>query len=162
MPKRYRLRTWLRTHTPYAISDRIEKGSGDCGAHEWYLSEGSTWRCYHCAAGVREMPRVPWAELAGVLHDAVLDLDTVSTEAGLTVHGLRYVPGPDRWSRARKVPFVLRVERASDVVVEDPAAIRTVVVAEVLREGTSVVVTSAAVGSLRFTSPDDGAEVVPP
>jgi len=49
--RRYRLRTWLRAHTPYVVSDRIPKGRRDCGAHEWYRSEGSTWHCYHCAVG---------------------------------------------------------------------------------------------------------------
>jgi hypothetical protein len=49
---RYRLRTWVRIHTPYVLSDRIPKGARDCGAHEWYLSEGTTWRCYHCVPGI--------------------------------------------------------------------------------------------------------------
>lgn len=158
--RRYRLRTWLRIHTPYVVSDRIEKGDGDCGAHEWYLAEGTTWHCYRCTA-VGESLRVPWSELAAVLHDASLDLDTVRTDDGLTVQGLRYVPGPSRRSRARTVPFVLRVPRASDVEADDPDAIRVVVVAEVLRDGASVVITSAARGSLRFTTPEAEAEVSP-
>ena len=57
---RYRWRTWLRTHLPYVLSDRIAKGRGDCGAHEWYRSEGTTWRCYHCVVGIKADPAEPF------------------------------------------------------------------------------------------------------
>ena len=53
MSGRYRLRTWLRTHLPYVLSDRIAKGRRDCGDHEWYRAEGETWHCYHCSVGRR-------------------------------------------------------------------------------------------------------------
>lgn len=50
----YRLRTWLRIHSPYLLSDRIAKGRKDCGDHEWYFSGDGVDRCYHCLVGVRE------------------------------------------------------------------------------------------------------------
>lgn len=56
---KYRLRTWLRGHLPPWLSWVAPKGKSDCGNHEWYRSEGITWRCYHCEAGVTE--ESPWS-----------------------------------------------------------------------------------------------------
>jgi hypothetical protein len=56
---KYRVRTWLRTHTPYLISDRIPKGQKDCGNHVWYRSDESTYRCYHCVVGKRAVEPAP-------------------------------------------------------------------------------------------------------
>lgn len=50
---RYRARTVWRTRLPYVLAALVPKGRRDCGAHEWYLSEGTTWRCYHCVVGVK-------------------------------------------------------------------------------------------------------------
>ena len=50
---KFRFRTWLRTNSPSFISDRIGKGSADCGDHEWYNHDGLEDRCYHCKVGVR-------------------------------------------------------------------------------------------------------------
>lgn len=50
---RYRIRTWLRGNLPYFLSDRIPKGSGDCGNHEWYRQDADTDACYHCEVGIR-------------------------------------------------------------------------------------------------------------
>lgn len=50
---RYRLRTRLRGSLPRWLLWAAPKGRGDCGSHEWYRSEGDTWRCYHCEAGER-------------------------------------------------------------------------------------------------------------
>jgi hypothetical protein len=50
---KYRLRTWLRGHLPYVLSDRIPKGSRDCGNHAWYRQDGDHDACYHCVVGVR-------------------------------------------------------------------------------------------------------------
>lgn len=52
---KYRWRTWLRGNLPYFLSDRIEKGSKDCGDHEWYNADGEFEHCYHCSVGVRRM-----------------------------------------------------------------------------------------------------------
>jgi len=54
----YRLRTKLREMLPWAVAERIPKGS-DCGhgRHEWYLVEDGHWGCYHC---VRETHESPW------------------------------------------------------------------------------------------------------
>ncbi|MGO9976883.1 MAG: hypothetical protein ACLP01_29610 [Solirubrobacteraceae bacterium] len=38
----------------------VPKGRRDCGNHEWYRSELSTWRCYHCEVGVTH--EMPWNE----------------------------------------------------------------------------------------------------
>lgn len=61
---KYRLRTWLRTNTPHAVSDRIPKGAEDCGNHEWYRSDEQTERCYHCVVGVRPVTERPPAATA--------------------------------------------------------------------------------------------------
>jgi len=53
MMRRYRLRTWLRGHSPYVLSDRIPKGRADCGDHDWYRADAANDRCYHCLVGVR-------------------------------------------------------------------------------------------------------------
>ena len=52
---RYRLRTWLRGHLPYVLSDRIPKGSGDCGSHEWYRVDDAWAECYYCLVGRRRL-----------------------------------------------------------------------------------------------------------
>jgi hypothetical protein len=53
---RYRIRTWLRGKLPGRLSDLFPKGEEDCGRHEWYRSDESTWRCYHSE-------RSPWSPL---------------------------------------------------------------------------------------------------
>jgi hypothetical protein len=50
---RYRWRTRLRTHLPFALLNLAPKGKKDCGAHEWYRSEEDLHLCYHCTAGHR-------------------------------------------------------------------------------------------------------------
>lgn len=50
---KHRWRTAWRTRLPLFLVEVVPKGRTDCGAHEWYLSEGTTWRCYHCAVGVK-------------------------------------------------------------------------------------------------------------
>lgn len=50
---KYRLRTWVRTNTPYLVSDRSPKGAKDCGRHEWYRYDEETKHCDHCLVGVR-------------------------------------------------------------------------------------------------------------
>ena len=54
---KYRVRTWLRKHLPHAFADRIAKGPGDCGNHEWYRQDAETDACYHCAVGRRSSVR---------------------------------------------------------------------------------------------------------
>ena len=49
---RYRWRTRARGWLPRQLAMLIPKGRADCGAHDWYRSEASTWRCYHCEVGV--------------------------------------------------------------------------------------------------------------
>jgi len=51
---KYRFRTRLRGSLPDWLLWISPKGISDCGDHEWYLSEGDTWRCYHCTVGVSE------------------------------------------------------------------------------------------------------------
>jgi len=66
MPTRhgkYRARTRLRGALPGRLSDLFPKGKGDCGRHEWYRSDGSTWCCYHCEVGVSKCS--PWGPLEG-------------------------------------------------------------------------------------------------
>jgi hypothetical protein len=50
--RKYRRRTRIRGRIPLALARLVPKGKQDCGAHEWYRSEGETWRCYHCQVGV--------------------------------------------------------------------------------------------------------------
>jgi hypothetical protein len=59
---KYRLRTWLRKHLPYLLSDRIPKGAQDCGDHEWYRQDEEWDACYHCVVGRR--PHEPISEEA--------------------------------------------------------------------------------------------------
>ena len=54
---RYRIRTWLRGHTPYPVSRRIPKGPKDCGNHVWYRRDDEWADCYHCAVGHRRLER---------------------------------------------------------------------------------------------------------
>lgn len=72
MPKRprYRLRTWLRGHVPWALVDLFPKAEKDCGEHEWFRFDDDTDRCYHCEAGERSHQHMPidwssdlWREL---------------------------------------------------------------------------------------------------
>lgn len=65
---RYRLRTRLRGALPAAIATRIPKGHADCGDHEWYRADESTWRCYHCQPGVTSVsPFTPEEDALGRL-----------------------------------------------------------------------------------------------
>jgi hypothetical protein len=34
----------------------FDKGSHDCGDHEWYRADEEVERCYHCVVGVRPYP----------------------------------------------------------------------------------------------------------
>lgn len=51
MHGKYRVRTRLRGHLPYALLWLAPKGKHDCGAHEWYRAYADTWHCYHCEPG---------------------------------------------------------------------------------------------------------------
>jgi hypothetical protein len=55
---RYRWRTALRQHLPWVLAERIPKGSGDCGDHEWQFvdSDPPRWACAHCVAETIESP----------------------------------------------------------------------------------------------------------
>jgi hypothetical protein len=55
---RYRWRTRTRRSLPWFLVDRglAGKGTGDCGAHEWYDHDGVVAHCYHCEAGERSWP----------------------------------------------------------------------------------------------------------
>jgi hypothetical protein len=50
---RYRWRTWMRGHVPWALVDLFPKGLEDCGQHEWHNYDDKVDRCYHCEVGVR-------------------------------------------------------------------------------------------------------------
>lgn len=63
MPAKFRIRTWMRRNLPYVISDRIDKGTSDCGKHDWYLSEPGVYHCYHCVVGVKQGGRAPMPDL---------------------------------------------------------------------------------------------------
>lgn len=63
--EKYRLRTYLRSRAPWAISMRIPKGK-NCGEenHAWHLHKEGEWRCYHCETGVSyENPWSPVEQL---------------------------------------------------------------------------------------------------
>lgn len=47
---RYRWRTRMRRHMPWAFNRFVPKGKRDCGDHEWYNADDSIERCYHCIA----------------------------------------------------------------------------------------------------------------
>ena len=53
MRPRYRWRTWLRPHLPYALLWLAPQGRQDCGAHEPYNHDDAVDRCYHCEPGER-------------------------------------------------------------------------------------------------------------
>lgn len=50
---RYRWRTWMRGHVPWALVDLFPKGLKDCGQHEWRRRDDETDGCYHCVVGDR-------------------------------------------------------------------------------------------------------------
>jgi hypothetical protein len=75
---RYRWRTWMRGHVPWALVVLFPKGLKDCGQHEWRRRDEETDGCYHCMVGVRphqpidvpiddefRMGLVRWAEESG-------------------------------------------------------------------------------------------------
>ena len=47
---KYRWRTRLRVILPFWCMALVPKGRQDCGAHEWYRSDETRYRCYHCTA----------------------------------------------------------------------------------------------------------------
>lgn len=48
------------------LSELVAKGAGDCGAHEWYHQDDTTWRCYHCEVGLTHVsPFSPLEEARG-------------------------------------------------------------------------------------------------
>ncbi len=49
-PGKYRWRTRLRTHLPFALLWLSPPGRGDCGNHEWHNVDYVIDRCYHCQA----------------------------------------------------------------------------------------------------------------
>jgi hypothetical protein len=50
---RYRWRTWMRGHMPWAFVDLFPKGLRDCGQHHWFNIDDVTDGCYHCEVGER-------------------------------------------------------------------------------------------------------------
>ncbi len=52
---RFRWRTKLRRNLPWFLVNCgvADKGTADCGDHEWYNADGVVERCYHCTVGVR-------------------------------------------------------------------------------------------------------------
>jgi hypothetical protein len=56
---RYRWRTWIRGHVPWAMVDWFPKGLEDCGQHRWHAWDEDTDRCYHCEVGVRPRQLFP-------------------------------------------------------------------------------------------------------
>jgi hypothetical protein len=47
-PGRCRWRTKLRVMLPWALTNVVSKGSGDCGNLEWYNADGQIENRYHC------------------------------------------------------------------------------------------------------------------
>lgn len=43
-----RWRCALRAHLPWFLIWLAPKSRRDCGLHQWYRSDESTWRCYFC------------------------------------------------------------------------------------------------------------------
>jgi len=60
---RYRWRTWIRGHVPWAMVDWFPKGLKDCGRHRWHAWDDDTDRCYHCEVGVRSRQLFPPDEM---------------------------------------------------------------------------------------------------
>jgi len=60
---RYRWRTWIRGHVPWALVDWFPKGPKDCGQHRWHAWDDGTDRCYHCVVGVRPRQLFPPDEM---------------------------------------------------------------------------------------------------
>jgi hypothetical protein len=52
---KYRWRTALRAHLPWALTGLVPKGSNDCGNHEWYREDDDLALCYHCEVGERQL-----------------------------------------------------------------------------------------------------------
>ena len=76
---RYRLRTQLRSTLPQPLSRRFPNGQHNCGDHERYRSDGTTWRCYHCEVGVTH--ENPWDEREQTTRS--LEADAMRVRAGL-------------------------------------------------------------------------------
>jgi len=60
---RYRWRTWIRGHVPWAMVDWFPQGLKDCGQHRWHAYDDDTDRCYHCVVGVRPRQLFPPEEM---------------------------------------------------------------------------------------------------
>jgi hypothetical protein len=56
---RYRWRTWIRGHVPWAMVDWFPQGLNDCGQHRWHAYDEDTDRCCHCVVGVRPRQLFP-------------------------------------------------------------------------------------------------------
>ena len=74
MRGKYRIRTWIRGHSPWVIAERIEKGT-DCGAHEFYRQDDELDACYHC------LVTRPCGPLAPISAEMLADLER-SARAG--------------------------------------------------------------------------------
>lgn len=68
---RYRWRTWIRGHVPWALVSLFPRGSKDCGEHEWFRVAADTDWCLHCEVGERKHQHTPidwgselWRELS--------------------------------------------------------------------------------------------------
>ena len=66
MHSRYRLRTWLRARLPAGLAILAPKGRHDCGAHEWYRADQTTWLCYHCKPAIAHSS--PWTREEQLQH----------------------------------------------------------------------------------------------
>lgn len=67
---KYRIRTWLRSHSPWSLAERIPKGE-DCGAHEWYRQSAELDGCYHCRVTRPHEVMTPGQELLADLERAM-------------------------------------------------------------------------------------------
>ena len=70
---RYRLRTRIRSHLPWALTWLAPKGLRDCGDHDWYREDEHTARCYHCEPGKFDLPPgsdiLPGGAIVTIGHD---------------------------------------------------------------------------------------------
>jgi len=105
---RYRWRTKLRTVLPWSLIGLVPKGA-DCGEHEWYRRDESTWGCAHCKV---TSDANPWSPLeAGLLEALGL---TKRLELAVTTGG-RVLPDATSAELYRRLQASLRtLERAAD------------------------------------------------
>jgi hypothetical protein len=104
---RYRWRTWMRGHVPWALVGLFPKGSRDCGRHHWHNHDNVTDHCYHCVVGTRphQEKQVPLDEdfRMGLAREAARGCG-IAAEVLTIMHRQDREQGRSRWRPLGQAP----------------------------------------------------------